>query len=66
MARTLIERIEKPEYEVLCEMGFAHGAQQIARLDHRGRSVWKTRRIAEKHAREYSAAHGRVAYVSEV
>lgn len=65
-SRPLIDRLEKPEFEVLCELGVAHGALQIARLEHKGRSVWKTRRAAEKHAREYTAAHGHVAYVSEV
>lgn len=65
MNRTLAQRWEKPEYEVLCEIGFSHGALQIARLEHKGRAVWKTKRVAEKHAREYSEIHGRVAYVSE-
>jgi len=63
--RTLEQAWSKPEWEVLIESGFAHGAMQIARLDYRGRSVWKTRRIAEKHAAEFTAAHGKVAYVSE-
>ena len=66
MTRTLQDAWAKPEYEVLCEMGFAHGTLQLARLEHRGRTVWKTRRIAEKHAREFTALHGRTAYVSEV
>lgn len=63
--RPLIDRLGKPEFEILCEIGFAYGAMQLARLEHKGRSVWKTRRIAEKHAREYTQVHGRVAYVSE-
>lgn len=64
--RTLEERWARPEYEVLCEMSFAHGALQIARLQHRGRTIWKTRRTAEKHAHDFTARHGHVAYVSEV
>jgi hypothetical protein len=64
--RSLEERWARPEYEVLCEMGFAHGALQIARLEHRGRAIWKTRRTAERHAREFTEKHGHVAYVSEV
>lgn len=62
---TLEERWAKPSYEVFCVLGYVNGAQQIARLEHKGRSEWKTRRIAEKHAREYTALHGREAYVSE-
>lgn len=52
-------------YEVLCVIGYVDGVQQIARLEHEGRSTWRTRAIAERHAREYTAAHGRDAYVSE-
>lgn len=65
MERSLMERIERPEYEVLIVTGYAHGAQQIARLEHRGRMVWKTRRTAERHAREFTERHGQTAYVSE-
>lgn len=65
MVRTLEERLARPHYEVFCVIGFENGAQQIARLEHKGRSEWKTRRIAERHAAEYRAAHGRDAYVSE-
>lgn len=63
--RTIEQQWERPEYEVLCELGFSNGAMQIARLEHKGRCVWKSRATAEKHAAEYSANHGRVAYVSE-
>jgi len=63
--RTLEQAWNRPEYEVLVVLGYEHGAQQLARLEHKGRSVWKTRRIAEQHAREYTAAHGKEAYVSE-
>lgn len=64
--RTLEERWAKPEYEVLCELGIKYGAMQVARLEYRGRTIWKDRRTAERHAREYTAAHGLVAYVSEI
>lgn len=66
MTRTLEERHARPEYEVLCVLGYENGVQQVARLEHRGRIVWKTRRTAERHARDYTALHGREAYVSEV
>ena len=59
-----VERLEKPAFEVLCELGFNRGVLQIARLEHKGRSVWKTQRIAEKYAREYTEKHGFLAYVS--
>ena len=62
--RSLENAWAKPEYEVLVVLGYENGAQQIARLEHKGRSVWKTRRIAERHAKEYTAAHGTEAYVS--
>lgn len=66
MVRTY-ETVAPADYlwEVLCVVGYANGAQQIARLEHKGRSTWKTKAIAERHAREYTAAHGRDAYVSE-
>ena len=63
--RTLMERLEAPEYEVFCVLGYENGARQIAVLEHKGRSKWKTRRVAERHAREYTEMHGREAYVSE-
>ena len=59
-------RWDKPAYEVLVEIGFAHGAMQLARMEHKGRSTWKTRKIAEKHAADFTAWHGKIAYVSEV
>lgn len=65
MTRTLEAALTKPEYEVLCHVGYANGATQIARLDVKGRSVWKTRAAAERHAQEYQTAHNRLAYVSE-
>ena len=63
--RKLSEMLEKPEYEVLVVQGYSCGVQQIARLEHKGRMTWKTKRIAEKHAREFTAMHGKEAYVSE-
>lgn len=37
-----------------------------ARLEHKGRSEWKTKRIAQKHAREYKAIHLRDSWVQEI
>ena len=59
------QRHAAPEYEVLCVTEYKDGAQQIARLEHKGRSVWKTKRIAERHAKEFTDMHGKEAYVSE-
>lgn len=64
-ARDLEAKWAKPEYEVLCHVGHRDGAITVARLEHKGRSVWKSRATAERHAREYQAAHGRMAYASE-
>lgn len=64
-AAPIEDRWQRPEYEVLCVIGYDGCVQQIARLEHKGRSVWRTRSIAERHAREYTAAHGCDAYVSE-
>ena len=65
MAQTLEQRLAAPEYEVLCVVGYVDGVQQIARLEYRNRSVWKTRAAAERHAKQYTATHDRLAYVSE-
>lgn len=65
MARTLEERWDNPIYEIVVELGFKDGCLQIGYLEHRGRSEWRTKRVAEKHAREYTEMHGRVAYVQE-
>ena len=63
--RQLAEMLNRPEFEVLVEDGFRDGVLQIARLEHKGRCVWKTKRIAERHAREFTAMHGKTAYVSK-
>lgn len=55
----------KPEYEVLCHVENKDGIIIVARLEHKGRSVWKSRTTAERHARDYQAAHGFMAYASE-
>ncbi len=59
------ETVARPNYEVLCVLGHENGAQQLARLEHEGRIEWKSRAVAERHAQEYTARHGRQAYVSE-
>lgn len=64
--QTLEERWARPEYEVLVVTGYANGAQQIARLEHRGRTSWKSKRTADRYAREFTEMHGNEAYVSEV
>lgn len=63
--RTIEQAWTKPEFQVFCETGMAHGAMQIAILEYKGRTAWKTRRTAEKRAREFTERHGLVAYVSE-
>jgi hypothetical protein len=40
--------------------------RRYARLSHKDRTEWKTKRIAQKHAREYKARHLRDSWVSEV
>ncbi len=37
-----------------------------ARLEYKGRSTWLIKRLAEKHAREYKAAHLVDAWVQEL
>jgi hypothetical protein len=55
-------------YEVWVDSGelTPHGTTKYAVLDVNGRSEWKTKRIAKKHAREYKAIHLRDSWVSEV
>lgn len=50
-------------YEVWVDTGTKSG---YALLEVNGRSQWKTKRIADKHAREYKATHLRDSWVSEV
>lgn len=64
MARTVEQAWAKPEYEVLCHIGTSNGAVQVAQLEHKGRSVWKCKATAQRHANDYQAAHKRLAYVS--
>lgn len=54
-------------YEVIVALPADYGAggPYYARLDHNGRSQWKTKRIAERHAREYKGAHLLDAWVQE-
>ena len=59
------DKWHSPRFEVLVVLGYENGAQQIAHLEANGRSEWKTRRIAERHAKEFQQLHGKEAYVSE-
>lgn len=51
-------------YEVICQIP-KDGGFIYARLQVKNRFTWKTKRIAEKHAREYKALHLRDSWVSE-
>lgn len=54
-------------YEVIVQiLSDDNNTSTYARLEHKGRRTWKTKRIAEKHAREYKGLHLRDAWVSEV
>lgn len=44
----------------------ANGKCVYTRLHHKGRSEWKTKRIAQKHAYEYKAKHLSDSWVQEV
>lgn len=65
-----------PLYEVTVDTGETYdvdngrgGTRPVTRyaiLKYKGRSTWKTKRIADKHAREYKATHLRDAWVQEV
>lgn len=54
-------------YEVITAIypEYAKGDCVYARLEYKGRSEWKTKRIAQKHAREYKARHLKDAWVQE-
>tara|TARA_Y100000593_G_scaffold90778_1_gene177966 strand:+ start:1232 stop:1387 length:156 start_codon:yes stop_codon:yes gene_type:complete len=49
---------EQVKYEIITS-GFS-------RVSVNGRVEWKTKRIAEKHAREFTEKHGKIARVYEV
>lgn len=49
-------------YEVIVSLEDGKG---YSRLCYRDRTEWKTKRTAEKHAREFKASHLRDAWVSE-
>jgi hypothetical protein len=49
-------------YEVVIDDGEGH----YSRLWHKNRGEWKTKRIAEKHAREYKGNHLKDAWVQPV
>jgi hypothetical protein len=52
-------------YEVIISVPQDDGTTHYARLEHKGRSQWKTKRIAQKHCREYRMAHLRDGWVNE-
>ncbi len=53
------------KYEVIVAT-VSNGKCVYARLSYRDRTEWKTKRIAQKHAREYKAKHLKDSWVSEV
>lgn len=64
MAESVHGKKEKT-WEVVCAIPDGAGRIRYARLEHKGRTSWKTKRIAEKHARDYKANHLRDSWVSE-
>lgn len=52
-------------WEVIVEIPQEDAPPRYARLWHKGRYQWKTKRIAQKHCREYRMAHLRDAWISE-
>lgn len=63
--KTLAQRWEKPTFEVVAHVCTSDGVLQYERLERNGRIEWKTKRTAEKHAREYKARYLKDAWVSE-
>ena len=53
-------------YEVVADVSPDPLVVRYARVEHRGRSEWRTKRTAEKHAREYRATHLRDAWVNPI
>lgn len=62
---TTQDRWNSPRFQVLIVLGYENGVQQVSFLEVNGRSEWKTKRIAERHAKEFRQIHGKEAYVSE-
>jgi len=52
-------------YEAVADISDNPNETKYARIEVRGKSEWKTKRAAEKHAREYKAAHMRDAWAQE-
>lgn len=59
-------------YEVICDMGEIPAVldgfipSRYTILEANGRTEWKTKRTAQKHASEYKSIHLRDAWVQEV
>lgn len=53
-------------YEVIVANEYSTGKILYSRLEFKGRSVWKTKRIALNHARKFKAIHLRDSWVAEV
>lgn len=58
----------KKEYEAIAALPDypVKGQTTYARIEAHGRTVWKTKRTAQKHAREYKAKHMRDSWVQEL
>jgi hypothetical protein len=55
-------------YEVICAT-YPNGEDKnpvYARLEYKGRIEWRTKRIAQKHARDYKAIHLMDSWVQKV
>ena len=56
---------EQRMWEAIAAYTRDDGKTDYARIEHRGRIEWKTKRTAEKHARDYKARHLRDAWAQE-
>jgi hypothetical protein len=55
-----------PAFEVVVQLPCAEGgSSRYGRLEFRGRCEWRTKRIAEKHARDYRLTRYLDAWVQE-
>lgn len=64
MPPSITERSQTmPHFEVIIANPETDGKITYSRLEYRGRTSWKTLRIAEKHAREFKSIHLRDAWV---
>ncbi len=54
------------QWEIVVGFLDANNRPYFAYLEHRGRTTWKSKRIAQKHCDEYTAENDEIAWVQEV